>query len=59
MKTNKVYVLTHTKKQRTRLLGVFTTEITDRILQRICDEQRLNPLECFWHSVTLNKAVPA
>ena len=59
MKADKVYVLTHTKKQRTRLLGVFTTEITDRILQRICDEQGLNPLECFWYSVPLNKAVPA
>ncbi|MGA7968077.1 MAG: hypothetical protein WB983_05555 [Terriglobales bacterium] len=59
MKTNKVYVLTHTKKQRTRLLGVFTTEITDRILQHICDEQGLNPLECFAQLVPVDKAVTA
>jgi hypothetical protein len=59
MKTNKVYVLTHTKKQRTRLLGVFTDEISDSTFLRICDQENLNPFECCIQLVPLNKAVTA
>lgn len=56
----KVFVLTHTdSRERTRLLGVFTNEISTETLQSVCEKQDLNPLQCFWSAVTLDRVIPA